>query len=319
MSDVRGRRGRPRVVCIVGPTASGKSALAVALAERLGGEIVSADSRQVYRDLDVGTAKPTAEERRRVAHHCLDLVDPGTAFDVARFRAAATAAIAGVQRRGRLPVVVGGTGLYVRALLGGLCEAPGASPALRAMLQGMLARQGAAALHRALGAVDPAAAARIALRDTVRSVRALEVALATGVPLSRWQARHRFSDAPYDAVVIGLARTVAELDARITSRARAMIADGFLDEVRRLRQRGLGPGAAGLAAVGYPQMLAQLEGRLDGEEAFAATVQATRRFAKRQRTWFRRQAGLLWRHPERDESRIAAEVTAFATGDALDA
>src|SRR5439155_336627 len=158
-----------RLVCIVGPTASGKSALALDLAERLGGEIVSADSRQIYRDLDIGTAKPTAAERAHVPHHCLDLVAPGEAFEAARFRDVAHAAIADVVRRGRVALVVGGTGLYVRALLGGLCPAPPRAPALRAAL----AHQPAPALHRRLRALDPAAAARIAPGDRVRIVRAL--------------------------------------------------------------------------------------------------------------------------------------------------
>src|SRR2546428_203759 len=205
-----------RLVCIVGPTASGKSALALDLAERLGGEIVSADSRQVYRDLEIGTAKPTAAERARVPHHCLDLVAPGEAFDAARFRDAARAAIADIVRRGRVALVVGGTGLYVRALLGGLCPAPPRVTALRAAL----AEEAAPALHRRLRALDPAAAARIAPGDRVRIVRALEVALVSGVPLSRWQAEHRFGEPAYDALLIGLARPTAELDARLAARAR---------------------------------------------------------------------------------------------------
>src|SRR5438552_16422563 len=195
-----------RLVCIVGPTASGKSALALDLAERLGAEIVSADSRQIYRDLDIGTAKPTAAERARVRHHCLDLVAPGEAFDAARFRDVARAAIADIERRGRAALVVGGTGLYVRALLGGLCPAPPRAPALRATL----AQEDAPVLHRRLGVLDPVAAARIAPPAARRIVRALEVALVSGVPLSRWQAEHRFAEAAYDALAIGPARPRSE-------------------------------------------------------------------------------------------------------------
>ena len=309
-------RGPRRVVCLVGPTASGKSELALELAERLGGEIVSADSRQVYRHLDLGTAKPDAAARARVPHHGLDLVDPDEAFDVARFRAVAAAAIADIHRRGRAAVVVGGTGLYVRALLRGLCPAPARAPALRATLARTIAAQGVPALHRRLAALDPAAAARIAPRDGVRTVRALEVALTTGVPLSEWQARHGFGDRPYEALVIGLARSVDELDARIAARARAMLAAGFLDEVRALRDRGLGADAPGLLALGYREMLACIEGRSDIGAALDATVRATRQFAKRQRTWFRREPDIRWRHPVRDRGRIAAEVTAFLTDNA---
>src|SRR5881296_3405857 len=187
-----------RLVCIVGPTASGKSALALDLAERLGAEIVSADSRQIYRDLDIGTAKPTAAERARIRHHCLDLVAPDEAFDAARFRDAARAAIADIARRGRVALVVGGTGLYVRALLRGLCPAPPRQPAVRAALEVELRREGTGALHRRLAALDPEGATRVASRDAVRIVRALEVALTSGVPLSRWQAEHGFRDRRYE-------------------------------------------------------------------------------------------------------------------------
>jgi tRNA dimethylallyltransferase len=301
----------PRVVCLVGPTATGKTALALEVAERLGAEIVSADSRQLYRSLDVGTAKPTAAERARVPHHCLDLVDPDALFDAARFRGAAAAAIDDVRRRGRPVLVVGGTGLYVRALLGGLCAAPPRAPALRAALARKLEERGPVALHRGLAALDPAAAARIAPRDTVRVVRALEVGLATGMPLSAWQARHRFAAAPYDALVVGLTRPTPELDARLAARAREMVAAGFLDEVRALRARGLGADAPGLRAVGYREMLACVEGRLAPEAALAATVRATRRLAKRQRTWFRREPGIRWRHPERDRALVAEEIAEF--------
>ena len=298
-----------RVVCIVGPTASGKTALALELADRLGGEIVSADSRQIYRGLDVGTAKPTPAERVRIPHHCLDLVDPGESFDVARFRTAAAGAIAAIAARGHVPLVVGGTGLYVRALLRGLCPAPPRAPALRAELEAAVAAEGSAALHRRLAALDPAAAARVAPRDTVRIVRALEVALATGVPLSRRQAEHRFGERPYDALVVGLERPVAELDARIGARARAMVEGGFLDEVR-----ALGACGATVDAVGYPEMRACVEGRTDLASALAATVLATRRFAKRQRTWFRREPDVVWRHPERDAHAVAAAAEAFHAG-----
>jgi tRNA dimethylallyltransferase len=266
--------GRVRVTCIVGPTASGKSALALALAERVGGEIVSADSRQIYRGLDVGTAKPTPAERARVPHHCLDLVEPGESFDAARFRTAAGAAITDIQARGRVPFVVGGTGLYVRALLRGLCPAPPRTPTLRAELEETVTREGPASLYRRLAAVDPALAARLAPRDARRIVRALEVALASGVPLSRWQAEHAFGERPYDALLIGLARSTPELDGRIATRAEAMVAAGFLEEARGLAARGLV-----VDAVGYREMLACVEGRCDLAAALAATIRATRRFA----------------------------------------
>jgi len=306
---------RPRVICVVGPTASGKTALGVELAAALGGEIVSADSRQVYRHLEIGTAKPSAAERTRVCHHCLDLVGPEETFDAARFRATAAAAIDDVERRGRVPVVVGGSGLYVRALLGGLCPAPAGVPALRDALVRMARAEGAPALHRRLAVLDPASAARIAPADAVRTIRALEVALGTGRRLSEWQAAHGFRDAPYDALVLGLGRPADELAARIDARARAMVAAGLLDEVRALGAR-FPPDAPGFLAVGYREMLACVAGECDLEAALAAMVGATRRFAKRQRTWFRAEAAVVWRHPDRDRRRIVAEAAAFLSGGA---
>ena len=302
---------RPRIICLVGPTASGKSALALDVAERIGAEIVSADSRQLYRGLDIGTAKPKADERARVPHHCLDLVEPGAAFDAARFRESAAAAIAGAVERGRPVLVVGGTGLYVRVLLHGICPAPPRAPALRDVLVERMSTRGRPAMHRALATVDPEAARRIGPQDGVRLVRALEVALATGTPLSRWQSRHAFAETPYDALVIGLARPTPELDRRIAMRAEAMLAAGFLEEVRGLRAQGVDAGAPALRAVGYREMLACLEGRLDQAGALAGTVLATRQFAKRQRTWFRREPDIRWRHPEGDRDAIFREIEEF--------
>jgi len=306
---------RPRIVCVVGPTASGKTALAIELAERLGAEIVSADSRQAYRRLDIGTAKPTAVERARVRHHCLDLVEPDERFDAARFRNAAEAALADIQARGRRAFVVGGTGLYVRALLRGLCPAPPAAPQLRATLTRLAAAEGTPALHRRLAALDPRTAARVHPRDAVRIVRALEVGLVSGRRLSEWHEGHRFTAGPYDPLIIGLAWPVPALDERIAARTRAMIDAGFLDEVRDLARHGVPAESPGLQAVGYRELRACLEGRLDLPQALDITVRATRRFAKRQRTWFRREPGILWRHPEEERGRIGAEVEAFLRGE----
>jgi len=223
----------------------------------------------------------------------------------------ATAAIADIHRRGRPVLIVGGTGLYLRVLLRGLCPAPPRIPALRAALAHMIQVRGMAALHRGLAALDPEAAARIAPTDAVRMIRALEVGLSTGVRLSRWQAEHRFAESPYDALVIGLGRSPADLTARIGARAEAMVAAGWLEEVRAMRRRGLAADAPGLGAIGYPEMLACIDGRLDLAQALVATVGATRRFAKRQRTWFRREPAVVWRHPDDDAGRIAAEVEGF--------
>jgi len=301
---------RPRVVCLVGPTASGKTDLALELAESAGAEIVSADSRQVYRHLDIGTAKPTPAERRRVPHHCLDVVDPDERFDAARFRAAASSVLAEVAARGGPGLVVGGTGLWVRVLLRGLCPAPAAVPAVRAALYALAERCGVEELHRCLHVIDPPAAARIRPRDAVRLIRALEVALSSGRRLSTWQAAHAFGDAPYDVLLLGLAVPVPELNARIAARARDMVAAGFADEVAALRTR-VGDDAAAWASVGYREMRAYVDGTSSLDDALAATVLATRRFAKRQRTWFRAEAGILWRHPVAERARVMAEARAF--------
>ncbi len=301
----------PRVVCLVGPTASGKTHLALELADALGAEIVSADSRQVYRGLDVGTAKPSHAERRRVPHHCLDLVDPEDGFDAARFRTAAATALAEVGGRARPALVVGGTGLWVRVLLRGLCPAPPRAPAVRAALHALAARRGLAELHRHLAAIDPAAAERIHAHDRVRLERALEVALASGRRLSDWQAAHRFAESPYDALVLGLDVPAPVLDARIARRADAMVRAGFVEEVRGLRARGLPDAAPAWASVGYREMRAHVDGAADLATALAAMVRATRRFAKRQRTWFRAEPGIVWRRPDEERARVHAEVAAF--------
>jgi tRNA dimethylallyltransferase len=302
---------RPRLLCLVGPTASGKTGLAIRIAETLGGEIVSADSRQVYREMDVGTAKPTDVERARVRHHGLDLAAPDEGFDVARYRAVALEAITDVEARGNPVIVVGGTGLYVRALLYGLCPAPPRAPRVRAVLHAWAGREGVPALHRRLALVDPGAASRIHSNDAARIVRALEVALVSGRRLSDWQRTHGFTTAPFDALVLGLAVPTADLDARIAGRVDAMLAAGWLDEVRRLVARGYADDAPAWRTLGYPQMRGVVEGRTDLAAARAATVLATRRYAKRQRTWFRHEPDVVWRDPVTDAARIIADATAF--------
>ena len=222
-----------RLCVVAGPTASGKTALAVALARRLGGEIVNADSQQVYRGLDVGTAKPTAEERAAAPHHLVDVAEPGEGMDAARFAALADAAIADVAGRGRFPIVAGGTGLYLRALLHGVVPAPGRDPALRARLEDEAARLGRPALHARLTAIDPAAAARILPNDLVRIVRALEIAAGGRLP-SELHAEHAFREDRYDAVLLALDPPRPELHARIDARVREMFAGGLLEEARAL-------------------------------------------------------------------------------------
>lgn len=306
---------RARVVCLVGPTASGKTALALALGARAGGEVVSADSRQVYRGMDVGTAKPSREERALVPHHAIDVVEPTESFDVARFRGVADAAIADVVARGRAPLVVGGTGLWVRVVCRGLCPAPPRAPHVRTALRAIAARAGVPELHRLLTVVDPVLAARVHPNDPVRCERGLEVALASGRRLSAWQDAHRFAEAPYDALVLGLAVAPDVLAARIAARANAMLAAGFLDEVRALRARGVPDAAPAWNAVGYRELRAHLDGAMGLADATAALVRATTRFARRQRTWFRAEPDVVWRDPVAERARLLDEAAEFlATG-----
>ncbi|MFL6130031.1 MAG: tRNA (adenosine(37)-N6)-dimethylallyltransferase MiaA [Mycobacteriales bacterium] len=277
-----------RLVAVVGPTATGKSGLAVALAERLGGEVVNADSMQLYRGMDIGTAKPGPAERRRVPHHLLDVWDVTERASVAEYQRLARAAIDTVLDRGRVPLLVGGSGLYVRAVLDDL-DFPGTDPELRARLEAELAAAGPATLHARLSQVDPEAARGILPSNGRRLVRALEVVELTGRPFA---ATLPTPAAGYGAVQVGLDRS--DLDGRVRSRVDRMWAAGFVGEVRRLAARGLRDGPTASRALGYRQVLASLDGRYDEATAHAETVRATRRFARRQRSWFRRDPRVEW-------------------------
>jgi tRNA dimethylallyltransferase len=283
---------------LLGPTASGKSALALALAERLGGaagtEIVCCDSQQVYIGMDVGTAKPTREERRRVPHHLLDVVPPDEPFHAARWAALARPALKHIAARGRVPIVVGGTGLYYRALTAGLFEAPPPDAELRARHRAEAERVGVEALHARLAAVDPEAASRIAPRDLVRVSRALEVYEQTGVPISELRRR---AEPPRDLAPVALILDppLASLRARIEARVHRMLADGLVEEIRALRAAGYGPGLRSMQSLGYKQVGAFVDGATTLQDAIAETVSATVAYARRQRTWFRReQAAARW-------------------------
>jgi tRNA dimethylallyltransferase len=285
----------PLAICLMGPTASGKTELAVRLHERFGCGLISVDSALVYRGMDIGTAKPDAATLARAPHRLIDILDPSEPYSAARFRADALAAMADITRAGRTPLLVGGTLLYFKALMEGLSDLPSARPALRAELESRLAREGAAALHAELAAVDPVAAARIHPNDPQRVQRALEVWHTTGVPLSELQGR-REAPAPYRFLKLALApRDRAELHRRIEARFHTMVAAGLLDEVRGLRARGdLGPELPARRAVGYRQMWEHLDGGRTREEAVARGIHATRQFAKRQLTWLRGMEGVTW-------------------------
>jgi tRNA dimethylallyltransferase len=297
------------VVAVVGPTAAGKSDLAVALATALGGEVVNADSMQVYRGMDIGTAKLTAPERRGVAHHLLDIWDVRRTATVAEFRDLARGAIAEVQGRGRTPVLAGGSGLYVRAVLDTL-EFPGTDPDVRARLERELATVGAPALHAQLAGSDPEAAARILPSNGRRVVRALEVIEITGRPFTASLPEPAYA-AP--AVQVGLDVPRDVLDARIAERVDRMWEAGLVDEVRRLEGAGLRDGLTASRALGYRQVLAFLAGECTEDDARAATVQATRKFARRQDTWFRRDPRVHWlAYDAPDLVRRALQVVAAA-------
>jgi tRNA dimethylallyltransferase len=296
----------PRLIAIVGPTASGKTALALELAAEFPAEIVSCDSVQVYRGFDVGSAKPTPAERARVPHHLLDLAPPDGDFSAAEYARLARRATFEITGRGRLPLVVGGTGLYFRALFRGLFEGPPRDEALRARLTRLAERRGRARLHRLLRRRDPAAADRIAPRDLVRIVRALEVHFATGRPISE---HHKAPARPlegYRALFVGLDPGRERLREAVQARTRRMLASGLLDETRALVERH-GPGLRPLRSVGYRQAVDVLAGRLSPALIEPEIVKQTLRFAKRQRTWFRKEPGIRWFDDERDALRAARD------------
>jgi tRNA dimethylallyltransferase len=299
------------IAVITGPTASGKTALAIELARRLGGEIVNADSQQVYRGLDLGTAKPTPAEQAVARHHLLDVVEPGEGMDAARYQALADAAIADIASRGRFPIVAGGTGLYLRALLRGVAAAPGRDPALRAALEAEAERDGRAALHRRLARVDPAAAARIGENDLVRIVRALEIA-SGGRTQSEVFDAHRFAEVRYRARLLVLDLPRAELHARIEARAIPLF-EGLLAEARRLLERCAGELPPRLP-IGYAEASDVLAGRLSRDEAMRRVQVAHRRYARRQVIWLRREPGAEWLRPPLDVEALSAGLEAWSRG-----
>jgi tRNA dimethylallyltransferase len=304
-------RPSPRIILVAGPTASGKTALAIDLARRLGGEIVNADSQQVYRGLDVGTAKPTAAERAAVPHHLLDIVEPGEGMDAARWQALADAAIADIAARGRVPLVVGGTGLYLRTLLRGVAEAPGRDPALRARLEAEAAREGRPALHARLAEVDPAAAATIGPNDLVRIVRALEIA-AAGRTQSEVFAAHGHREARYPARLLALDPPRAELHARIEARVPRLFESGLVEEARALLARG-GALPAKLP-IGYAEAAEVARGAVDLAQAIRRVQVAHRRYARRQVVWLRRERGVAWLRPPVNADALAAELSKWLAG-----
>ncbi len=296
------------LVVIVGPTAAGKSALALFLAERCAGEIVNCDSVQVYRGFDIGTGKVPRTERRGIPHHLLDVVEPSEVFTAGDYRWEATRVLEEVRQRGRLPIVVGGTGLYLRALLEGLFEGPQRSEELRARLAEIARRRGREHLHHLLRRLDAQAAARIHPRDTSKITRALEVCLLARQPISRMQASGRVALRGFRVIKTGLSPDRQELARRINARVEKMFASGLLEETRAMASRPDAERIKPLGALGYLQAAALLRGEIGKDEAIRATQAATRQYAKRQMTWFRREAGVEWFAGFGDDAEIQRRV-----------
>lgn len=283
-----------RLLCLLGPTAVGKTEIAIQLAQRLNAEIVSVDSRQIYRQMDIGTAKPTPEERQAARHHLIDCVDVFQPFSVADYQRLTDTAITDIRNRGKRVLLVGGAGLYFRAVVDGLFEGPGANPALRERLEAEAAQHGVNALHERLRACDPVSADRIHPNNIVRVIRALEVYELTGTPMSELQQQWRPEKQRYPFIAFCLTMPRALLYRRIEQRVDVMLANGLIAEVEALLAAGYSRDTVALQSFGYRELIAYLDGECTYVEAISQLKQNTRRFAKRQLTWFRKDTRLEW-------------------------
>lgn len=305
------------LIVIVGPTAVGKSQVAILVAKALGTEVLTADSRQVYRGMDIGTDKPSDAERQGVVHRLIDLVNPDQPFNTGEFRRLAVAEIARLHGEGNVPLLVGGTGLYVRTVLRGLWEGPSADWEFRRCLEKDADAQGADWLYRKLAQVDPESARRLHPHDRVKIIRALEVHHLLGRPLSEEHKRHAFADRPFTPLLIGLTRERSSLCRRVDDRVELELAKGLVEETRRLMDKGYGRQLGSMKGLGYKQMAGYLAGDYDYEEAVRRLKRDTRHFAKRQMTWFRKEPGILWLSIEETETpaqvadRVVGEVRRF--------
>jgi tRNA dimethylallyltransferase len=311
------REEKKRIIVVCGPTAAGKTRFGIDLARTVGAEIIGADSMQIYRYMDIGTAKPTAEERAQVPHHLVDFCDPAEPFDAAAYARMARETADRILKKGRVPLVVGGTGLYIKGLLGGLFPGPSTVPDIRKRLREEAQRCGAPALHRRLAKMDPETAKRLHPNDTFRVVRALEVLESTGEPISRQQDRHRFEDAPYPALKLGLFLERDVLYRRIDRRCDAMLEGGLIEEVKGLLDRGYSPALKPMQSIGYRHVIDFLQGRTDMAETRRLFRRDTRRYAKRQLTWFRADPELRWLTPSEVQAaeKLAKEfLTTGRTG-----
>ena len=306
---------RPRIVVILGPTGIGKSKLGLELGEEFGGEIISADSMQVYRYMDIGTAKPTLDEQKRVRHHMIDMVTPDQPFHAGLYRVQARRIIDQLCDKGEPIWVVGGTGLYIKALIQGLFSHPKIDPGVRKRLKQESEEKGGAFLYQRLEVVDPATASRIHPHDLFRTLRALEVFDSTGVPISFLRDQHRFGENPYDTLKIGLETSREVLYRRVEQRVDQMIEKGFLQEVKKLTEMGYGQELKPMQSLGYKQMVQFLSGEMTWVEAVTQIKSNTKHYAKRQWTWFRADPDIRWRDGTRDRQKMLVEITSFLRGE----
>ena len=301
----------PKLLIVLGPTAVGKSEAAIDLAFKFNGEIVNADSQQVYRHMNIGTGKPGPAQRAKVAHHLIDIVDPGAEFNAALFRRMAIERAEDIRSRGKTVIVCGGTGLYLKALTEGLFVGPPKDAAIRQRLGEEADEKGVAALYDRLIAADPATVGRIHPNDRYRIIRALEVYELTGKAMTQWQGEHKFQDRLFDTLKIGLNRDRQELYDLINRRCAAMVERGLADEVKELQKQGYSPDLRALQSIGYRHMALYLRGDISLEEALVLMQRDTRRLAKRQLTWFRADKEIRWFHPEKERENVVRTVKEF--------
>ena len=311
---MKNKHAKPKIIVISGPTGIGKTAVAIAVAEAYGGEIIGADSMQIYRYMDIGTAKPTAEEQARVTHHMIDVADPDENFDAARYTRMARACVHKLTQNEILSIITGGTGLYIKALLYGLSSEAIADHGVRNRLKLEATVKGSQILHKRLARCDPPAAKRIHPNDTFRIIRALEVYEITGEPMSNIQAAHQFDDHLYDAMKIGLSVDRETLYTQIDRRVEDMIAAGLVDEVKGLLDRGYHSEIKAMQSIGYRHITSFLEGTLSRDEAIRTMQRDTRRYAKRQITWFKKDPDITWITPDNQE-RICKKIATFLSDD----
>lgn len=302
---------KPKLVIILGPTGAGKSEVAIEVALEIGGEIINSDSQQVYRSMDVGTGKPAAEQRQKVPHHLIDIVEPNEGFNAALFRQRALESAKAIWSRGKKVILCGGTGLYIKAIIHGLFVGPSKDPEIRKGLEQEAEKKGLGSLYERLGQVDPDATSWIHPNDRQRIIRALEVFVATGKGMSQWQREHGFKENRFETLKIGLNREREELYSLIDRRCEEMIASGLAEEVRRLMENGYSLDLKSMQSVGYRHMGLYLSGTISLEDALALMKRDTRHLAKRQLTWFRADKEIRWFHPERERKTILEAVTGF--------